>query len=311
MVGNVPLSSTVSSNRLLLPSVDDHIVTSFEGLEGSKVDISGGEITIVSSDDGVNAAGGADSSGFGGRGGENAHFLSDSGYGITISGGSLNVTSSGDGLDANGSITMTGGTVLVSSTGSGDGALDYDGTFSLEGGILLAACASSMAQAPTSPAQYTVSVRFDSTLPAGTYVQFAGEDQEFVFRLPSPTNHVVFSSPELNSETTYAISYGGAYSGESTRVLCSGGAYSGGTLLTELTISDYLTTYGQVGMGGSKGGSMIGDSGRRGSFGRNGWTGQDGTRPENPTGVEDGMIGKHGGQTGREDTSQNTIGSAK
>ncbi|MGN0968817.1 MAG: carbohydrate-binding domain-containing protein [Oscillospiraceae bacterium] len=250
------------------------ILKSYEGLEGSNVEISGGEITLVSSDDGVNAAGGADGSGFGGRGMGNAFappgFGSGSDHALTISGGSLRVTAGGDGLDANGSITMTGGTVLVSSTGNADGALDYDAGFTLEGGVLMAASFGNMAQAPTDPGQYTVSVQFGTTLPAGTYIQFACENREFVFCLSAQANHIVFSSPELEGGETCSVSYGGEYSGESTGGLCTGGTYSGGTLLTELPLSDLLTTYGQVGMGGSKGGNMIGGPGQHGSFGRGG-----------------------------------------
>ena len=41
----------------------------------------------------------------------------------------------GDGLDSNGSITMSGGTVLVDGpTSSGDGALDCDYTANITGG---------------------------------------------------------------------------------------------------------------------------------------------------------------------------------
>ena len=50
------------------------ISQSYEGIEGLTLDIAGGEISIVSSDDGLNAAGGNDESGrggFGGRGGGN------------------------------------------------------------------------------------------------------------------------------------------------------------------------------------------------------------------------------------------------
>lgn len=39
------------------------IAQSYEGIEGLDIDISGGDITIVSSDDGLNAAGGNDASG--------------------------------------------------------------------------------------------------------------------------------------------------------------------------------------------------------------------------------------------------------
>ncbi len=46
------------------------ITESYEGLEGLHVVVSGGEITLVARDDGLNAAGGMDASGFGGRGGK-------------------------------------------------------------------------------------------------------------------------------------------------------------------------------------------------------------------------------------------------
>ena len=246
------------------------ILKAYEGLEGSDVDISGGEISIVSSDDGVNAAGGSDGSGFGGRGTDNAFASSGSGHSLTVSGGSLYIIAGGDGLDSNGTITMTGGTVLVNSTGGGDGSLDYDGNFTLEGGVLLAACSGSMVQVPTAPGQYTLSIQFGSILPAGSYIRLAGSSKDLVFCLSAPAGNIIFSSPELEKGDVYSVYCGGDYSGENSRGLCSGGSYTGGTLLTELDISDYLTTYGQFGMGGSRGGNMFGKEGQHGSFGRDG-----------------------------------------
>ncbi|MCH5332487.1 MAG: carbohydrate-binding domain-containing protein [Agathobacter sp.] len=46
-----------------------NVTKSYEGLEGLAVEISGGTIRVKASDDGINAAGGADGSGFGGPGG--------------------------------------------------------------------------------------------------------------------------------------------------------------------------------------------------------------------------------------------------
>ena len=270
------------------------VLESYEGLEGTQVEISGGEITVTASDDGVNAAGGADASGFGGRGMGNTNANTFAGSGgacsMTVSGGTLQVLAGGDGLDANGSITMTGGTVLVSSTGGGDSALDYDGSFSLSGGTLLAACTGDMAQAPTEPAQYTMAVRPDNTLEAGTCIQIAGSGAEWVFRLPAPAGHIVFSAPELQSGETYSISCGGTYSQDGTGMLCTGGAYTGGTVLTELTITDSLTTYGQVNVGGSKGGNRVGKEGQKGSFGFNGTESPDQMRPALPEAPEDGTV---------------------
>ena len=131
------------------------ITRSYEGLEAFDILLSGGDIQILASDDGINAAGDAgqdeqsDSAqnpetGLG-RGG----FEQSQGASLTISGGTLYVNASGDGLDANGSITMTGGTVTVQGpTSGGDGALDFDDSFDLSGGTLLALGSSGMAQQP-------------------------------------------------------------------------------------------------------------------------------------------------------------------
>lgn len=240
------------------------VLTSYEGLEGTTVDISGGTIYVTASDDGVNAGGGNDGSGFGGFGPGNT-FGGSSDCIITISGGYLYVEAGGDGLDSNGSAVMSGGTVIVSSTGMGDGALDYESTFELTGGTLLTFDGGAMSASPSSASQFTVFVGFGTTLSKGSYVALEGENQSFVFQLPVNASTMVFSSPELEGGAAYTVSYGGAYSGESTDGICSGGTYSGGTALTELTLSESITTYGNVGMGGGMG--MGGPGGMGGGMG--------------------------------------------
>jgi hypothetical protein len=134
-----------------------------------------------------------------------------------------------------------------------------------------------MAQAPTAPEQVTLSV--SSTLSAGAYLQFLSDGgAEYVFQVPVNAVNVVFSAPDLREGDSVTVSTGGSYTGGTSQVLCSGGSYAGGTTLTTLTLSDALTTYGQIGMGGSRGGGIMGQEGQKGSFGgRGNWTdGQDG-----------------------------------
>lgn len=267
------------------------VLTCYEGLEGSSVTVSGGSIRIVSTDDGVNAAGGADSSGFGGFGHGNTFGAAGGDYFIDISGGSLVVTAGGDGLDSNGSITLSGGSVSVCSTGTGDGALDYESSFALTGGTLFAVDAGNMGAVPSQASQYTVCIGFGAALSAGTYVALEGTEQSFVFQLPIDGVSMVFSSPELEGGAAYTVSCGGEYTGETADGVGSGGTYSGGTQLTELTLSDYLTTYGNLGMGG-----MGGMGGRPGGMG--GMFGGMGEAPggEMPNGeLPDGAAGGRGG----------------
>ncbi len=122
---------------------------SYEGIEAEEIKISGGKINITASDDGINAAGGADSSSGGERFGRGS-FASSSGN-IVISGGYIYINSSGDGIDSNGTISLTGGTVLVSGpTSSGDAAFDYETSASVSGGTLIALGSSGMAENFTS-----------------------------------------------------------------------------------------------------------------------------------------------------------------
>ncbi len=92
-------------------------ITAQEGIEGNYILISGGEIDIQASDDGINAA------------------RKSGAYTPTveITGGRVTVTmgpGDTDGIDSNGDIVITGGVVSV----SGSSAFDYDGSATFTGG---------------------------------------------------------------------------------------------------------------------------------------------------------------------------------
>lgn len=106
----------------------------YEGIEGLSVTIDDGTFDITSVDDGINAGGGADSSGFsGGRPGQN-QFSSSSDSFITINGGNFVIVSTGDCIDSNGALTVNNGTLNLTCNGNGNTALDCDGTYINNGG---------------------------------------------------------------------------------------------------------------------------------------------------------------------------------
>ena len=116
---------TKGSSSTTTPKIS--ITASYEGLEGTTVNVYSGDIDVAASDDGVNAA----SSTLGER--------SDK-YAINIAGGDLYIDAGSDGLDSNNDINMTGGKVEVYGADAVmDAAIDYDGTFTLSGGTLFGA----------------------------------------------------------------------------------------------------------------------------------------------------------------------------
>ena len=218
------------------------IANCYEGLEAYTLELSGGFFEIYASDDGINGAGGMDSSGetFGGHPGHNQE--SSGGAAATISGGTYIVESRGDGLDVNGDIEMSDGTVIIHGpTDSGNGPIDYDSSFDLDGGFFVAVGSSGMAQAPsTSSNQRSVLVGFDSQS-AGTLLQLQRDDGEviLVFELAKSAQSLLFSSADLYTGS-YDLYRGGSGSGESMAGLYEGSA-SLGSILESLSVSSMVT----------------------------------------------------------------------
>ncbi|WP_083679558.1 carbohydrate-binding domain-containing protein [Paenibacillus amylolyticus] len=208
-----------------------------------------------------------------------------------INGGSLTVNAGGDGLDSNGSINMTGGTVIVNGpTDNGNGALDYDGTFEISGGYLVAAGSSGMAQGTSDAStQNTIVMTFPTTQKAGTlvHVQDSEGNNILTFAPAKDYQTVVVSSPDLAKDGSYVIYSGGTSTGKAVDGLYTDGTYSGGTQVIAFQSTSNVTwvnesgvTTANTGMGGPGGG------GGQGGFGGGRNRSQSGTTSDS-TGTTD------------------------
>ena len=217
-------SMTVSGGSFAIRSGDDalhadeslsisggtfDIADCYEGLEALHLEISGGELQLCAEDDGLNAAGGMDQSGFGGpRGGD--PFGGGSQGSIVISGGTLDITASGDGLDANGSIEITGGFTTVCGPSAGDTAtLDYDTTAVIRGGGFFGTGGAGMAQTFSEATQGLLALRVGQQS-AGTKIEIYNQQGETILsRTPAlPYAVVIVSSPELTAGESYTVMVG-------------------------------------------------------------------------------------------------------
>ena len=220
-----------------------NITKSYEGIEGVDITQNSGTVMVTSSDDGYNAAGGADSSGnnnsggwgqgsWGGPGGGSS---SDGSQTMTFNGGYAYVNAAGDGLDSNGNIYFNGGYVFVSQTGGGNGPLDCgdsNNSITYSGGTVIAAGSSDMFEMPSS-----YSFLSTTSVSAGQTITFTDASGNVLatFTLPNGSAEMVMCSQE-SSVTCYT---GGTLSGttyfasqDSTNRCGYGGTISGGTAVS-------------------------------------------------------------------------------
>ena len=227
-----------ADTALLLDGATIDITSSYEGIESALVTIVDGEVTVTSSDDGINGSG------------ENVD--------VAITGGTVVVNADGDGFDSNGTAAMTGGTLVVNGpTNSGNGALDVDGTFTVSGGTLLAAGSSGMAVTPSADSeQGFVAAVLDQSLAAGTVVQLVDADGEIVaaFESSKEFSSVVFSSSEIEDGAEYEVYVGGSVSGTVTGGLATASSLDGAAVTTTATAGEELAGMGGGGGGGDGGG---------------------------------------------------------
>ena len=215
-----------AEDTLTITSGKIDISESYEGLEALHIKINGGDIKLVASDDGLNAAGGTDQSGTeggrdgmfgggpgggrpGGMGGGPGGMSSGNGS-IVISGGNLYVKASGDGIDANGTLEITGGYTVVCGPTQGDTAtLDYDKSATITGGTFIGTGASGMAQTFSDSEQGVVAVSVGNQS-AGTKIVLKDKSENIIIEHTPELNFavVILSSPDIKKGETYTITVG-------------------------------------------------------------------------------------------------------
>ncbi len=174
-----------------------NILTSYEGLEGNVVKVSGGVTKIYALDDGVNACSGS------------ATPL------VLVTGGTLTVTTrSGDtdGIDSNGNYQQTGGLVLVqggSTSGGMAGSVDVDGSVSVTGGTIIAL--GGICEVPSGTGACCTVVMSGQSFSAGTYqVTDAGGNVLVEFTVDGTYQNGWISSEKLSQGGSYTLSRDGS-----------------------------------------------------------------------------------------------------
>ena len=165
-----------------------NIEKSNEGIEAQYINILDGDVTVNSTDDGINASlpaadkvdddGDADQEQEPADGAGAAPVDAD----VNISGGTVVVNADADGIDTNGNAVFTGGTIIVNGPiAGGNRAIDFDGKLLLNGANVTTGSAAEKFQTPsTESTSGHLKIVNNAALTQGKTVQVADSSGEVV-----------------------------------------------------------------------------------------------------------------------------------
>ena len=208
-----------------------NIVKSYEGLEGAQVYIYSGTYNIISSDDGINAAGDTNEecNGFP-QGGNNQpndnrswgnnprqnnlkrnlknRKLNDClSFHIYIYGGEIYVNAEADGFDANGNIIISGGNITVwgAKSGSDGDPIDMDGSLTISGGTLLAGGNQGMTQIDRQASNLQYYITSKTSYSTNQVIYIVNDDTTIrEIKIPKNIQSLYYTSSEVDSSYKFS-----------------------------------------------------------------------------------------------------------
>lgn len=194
-----------ATKSITLSENDITIVKADEGIESEIITINSGNIVINAIKNGINAVNEAFKT-------DDKHAQNqdkNDGSKFIFNDGEITINSLGDGIDSNGDILMkSGNLVIYGPTIPNDGAIDYNGTFVYEDGLLIALGSVEMAQYPSSANQNVVLIEFSQRLTQGGVIQIVDQSNHAILSINTTkvVQALVFGSSNLK-KGDYSVSF--------------------------------------------------------------------------------------------------------
>lgn len=225
IINNGVITLTTTGTPYEYASGGTTVSCSPEGLEAkTNLTINGGNITINTADDAINA-----------------------GKSIIFNGGYIYAKSSkNDAIDSNGTLTINGGVIVAIGSGAPEGAFDSDvNTFAVTGGTFVGIGGN--VSRPTSGYVTQNLVILGSLTSGSTMALKAGDGTvAFAFKIPQSYATMILSSPEIDTGTKYYVYTGGTATASNTfnGLYIGSLTYSGGSTSSNFTVSSTITKIG-------------------------------------------------------------------
>jgi len=163
-----------------------------------------------------------------------------------------------DGIDSNGTLTVSGGTVISVGASSPEEGIDCDqNRFSITGGTLIGVGGATSTPTSSACTQRSLIYATSSSIQL-IHIESSAGKEALTFKMPRTYNSqmtLLFSSPSLEASTSYTIYTGGSVSGGTEfNGLYTGATYTKGTSASTFTTSSMVTSVGNTGNGGNQGG---------------------------------------------------------
>ena len=163
-------------------------------------------LNITSDDDGINAAGGNDGSGL-----RETSSNSKDTSGVGIFSGFISINASGDGIDAKGEVSVSDGTIMISTADNEeDMVIDYSDDLYITGGTILLATGNLSGEKNFSETeQQIITLNLDSQ-PQNTFIEILDQSGNLIFSdiAEQPFSNIIVISSLLQKGYTYTLKIG-------------------------------------------------------------------------------------------------------